>query len=77
MAQVFQAVAVYCQDHLEQERVGVGATATDLTRHLANGGTAQANKSYMVGERGPEIFTPGATGTVTPNHALGGSTSIS
>ena len=50
---------------------GVGATAKDLTRHLANGGTAQANKSYMVGERGPEIFTPGATGTVTPNHAMG------
>ena len=54
---------------------GIGATAKDLTRHLANGGTAQANKSYMVGERGPEIFTPGATGTVTPNHAMG-STSI-
>ena len=51
--------------------VGVGATAKDLTRHLANGGTAQANKSYMVGERGPEIFTPGATGVVTPNHAMG------
>jgi archaellum component FlaC len=55
---------------------GVGATANDLTRHLANGGVAQANKTYMVGERGPELFTPGATGTVTPNHALGGSTNI-
>ena len=51
--------------------VGVGATANDLTRHLANGGVAQANKTYMVGERGPELFTPGATGTVTPNHAMG------
>ena len=51
--------------------VGVGETAKDLTRHLANGGTAQANKSYMVGERGPEIFTPGATGVVTPNHVMG------
>ena len=51
--------------------VGVGATANDLTRHLANGGVAQANKTYMVGERGPELFTPGVTGTVTPNHAMG------
>ena len=51
--------------------VGVGATANDLTRHLANGGTAQKGKSYLVGERGAEIFTPGATGTVTPNHAMG------
>ena len=56
--------------------VGVGATAKDLTRHLANGGTAQANKSYMVGERGPEIFTPGATGVVTPNHAMGSTTVV-
>jgi len=52
-------------------RGGVGATANDLTRHLANGGVAQANKTYMIGERGPELFTPGATGTVTPNHAMG------
>ena len=51
--------------------VGVGATANDLTRHLANGGSAQRGKSYLVGERGPEIFTPGATGTVSPNHAMG------
>ena len=51
--------------------VGVGASANDLTRHLANGGTAQKGKSYLVGERGAEIFTPGATGTVTPNHAMG------
>ena len=26
----------------------------------------------LVGERGPEMFTPGVTGTVTPNHAMGG-----
>jgi len=41
---------------------------------LANGGTARAGKTHLVGERGPELFTPGVTGTVTPNHALGGST---
>ena len=29
---------------------------------FANGGYAQRNKSYIVGERGPELFTPGATG---------------
>ena len=56
--------------------VGVGASANDLTRHLANGGAAQRGKSYLVGERGPEIFTPGATGTVSPNHALGGTTNV-
>jgi hypothetical protein len=29
--------------------------------------------SYMVGERGPELFTPGAGGFITPNNRLGGS----
>jgi len=39
---------------------------------LADGGTARSGRSYIVGERGPEMFTPGVTGTVTPNHELGG-----
>ena len=43
---------------------------------LANGGTARAGNTYMVGERGPELFSPGVTGTVTPNHALGGTTNV-
>jgi len=43
---------------------------------LADGGTARAGRTHLVGERGPELFTPGVTGTVTPNHALGGSTNV-
>jgi len=43
---------------------------------LANGGPAKAGKSYIVGERGPELFTPGVSGTVSPNSSLGGSTNI-
>ena len=43
---------------------------------LANGGIARGRKTHLVGERGPELFTPGVTGTITPNHALGGSTNI-
>ena len=39
---------------------------------LANGGTATAGRPYIVGERGPELFVPGRTGTVVPNHAMGG-----
>ena len=31
---------------------------------------------YIVGERGPELFSPGVTGMITPNHALGGSTTV-
>ncbi len=43
---------------------------------LAEGGPARSGNSYIVGERGPELFTPGISGMVTPNHALGGSTNI-
>ena len=38
----------------------------------AMGGNVMRGKSYLVGERGAEIFTPGATGTITPNSAMGG-----
>ena len=45
---------------------------------FANGGVTKPNKSYIVGERGPELFTPGVTGRVTPNHEImgGGSTTV-
>lgn len=38
----------------------------------AEGGPVTAGKAYLVGERGPELFSPGASGHITPNHALGG-----
>tara|TARA_R100001440_G_scaffold25447_6_gene41549 strand:+ start:3746 stop:5653 length:1908 start_codon:yes stop_codon:yes gene_type:complete len=42
----------------------------------ANGGRIPGGKPSLVGERGPELFTPASSGFVTPNHALGGSTSV-
>jgi hypothetical protein len=38
----------------------------------AAGGPVSAGTTYMVGERGPELFTPSASGTIIPNHRLGG-----
>mgnify|MGYP003132157417 CR=1 FL=1 len=40
----------------------------------ANGGPVSAGGSYMVGERGPELFTPRSSGMITANEKLGGST---
>lgn len=40
----------------------------------AAGGPVRAGESYLVGERGPEIWTAGADGYVTPNDRLGGLT---
>ena len=43
----------------------------------ALGGPVSAGSSYMVGERGPELFTPKHGGSIVPNNALGGgSTSV-
>jgi hypothetical protein len=42
----------------------------------ANGGPVSAGKSYMVGERGPEMFVPNAGGRVVPNSDMGGSTNV-
>ena len=43
----------------------------------AMGGPVSAGSSYMVGERGPELFTPKHGGNIVPNNALGGgSTSV-
>ena len=42
----------------------------------ANGGSVKGGNSYIVGERGPELFTPGVSGMITPNHALGGGTTV-
>jgi tape measure domain-containing protein len=38
----------------------------------ASGGPVSGGTTYLVGEKGPELFTPGSSGAITPNHALGG-----
>jgi hypothetical protein len=41
----------------------------------AAGGPVSAGKNYLVGERGPEIFSPSSSGSIIPNHRAGGSVS--
>jgi hypothetical protein len=38
----------------------------------ARGGPVSANQPYVIGERGPELFVPGASGNIVPNNAMGG-----
>ena len=38
----------------------------------ANGGSVLSGRSYLVGERGPEVFTPSTAGMISPNSSLGG-----
>ena len=53
-----------------------GAAASIIAGAFAGGGTTQPGKSYLVGERGPEIFTPGTTGRVHPNGSGGGNMQV-
>ena len=39
---------------------------------FADGGRPPVGRPSIVGERGPELFVPGASGTIIPNHAMGG-----
>jgi hypothetical protein len=41
-----------------------------LAGHRALGGPVDRQKSYLVGERGPEIFTPGIHGGITSNRMM-------
>lgn len=42
----------------------------------AGGGNVDPSKFYLVGENGPELFSPGASGSIIPNNAIGGGSSL-
>lgn len=52
-------------------KVGAGSSSSNPAAgyrgHRAAGGPVAAGYSYLVGERGPELFVPGASGTIIPN----------
>ena len=39
----------------------------------ATGGPVNAGTTYLVGEKGPELFTPGISGNIIPNNKISGS----
>ena len=53
-----------------------GALETAFGGGRAAGGPVTGGTSYLVGERGAEIFTPSSSGFITPNNRLGGGTVI-
>jgi hypothetical protein len=42
----------------------------------AMGGPVSGGSAYLVGEQGPELFVPGMSGTIVPNHAMGGGVTV-
>ena len=71
MADAFLNLAIF-------GNIGGGSITGGLLGSIfkAEGGPVKGGGSYIVGERGPELFTPGVSGNITPNHAMGGSTNI-
>ena len=53
---------------------GAPAVAPPPTGARASGGPVAGGLSYLVGERGPELFVPGGSGSIVPNGATGGGT---
>ena len=54
--------------------LGLGANelSGSLDGFAANGGPVKGGGSYIVGERGPELFVPSSSGNIVPNHEMGG-----
>ena len=51
---------------------GKGFSMPQLPEWKAVGGSVIGMKPYIVGEQGPELFVPGGSGSIVPNHRLGG-----
>jgi hypothetical protein len=49
----------------------VGKAISKYNPFKADGGPVSGGRSYIVGEKGPELFTPSASGSITPNHHMG------
>lgn len=50
--------------------VGGAADVSEYDGERAIGGPVARGRTYLVGERGPELFTPTQDGAITPNHRL-------
>jgi len=53
-----------------------GSGLLGLLPGFANGGRPPVGRPSIVGERGPELFVPGRSGTIVPNHELGGGANV-
>lgn len=53
-----------------------GFSLPSLLPGRAKGGSVSGGSPYIVGERGPELFVPGRSGTIVPNDKMGGATNV-
>ena len=71
------ASSVFSQIQRSLIQYGVNAFLGGLNLPgFANGGRPPVGRPSIVGEKGPEVFVPDRSGTIIPNHNLGGSTNV-
>jgi hypothetical protein len=51
---------------------GIGGAIKGAFGFRAMGGPVASGSPYVVGEKGPELFVPHASGTIVPNNKMGG-----
>ena len=55
---------------IENALTSIASAILPIGGARASGGPVDAGIPYLVGEQGPELFTPSAAGAITPNTAL-------
>ena len=70
------AASVFRQISRQLLQMGVNSLLNNFMPGLfpmrAKGGPVKGGSPYIVGEKGPELFVPGSSGNVVPNHEMGG-----
>ena len=54
----------------------ISSVKLTLDGKKATGGGVRAGGNYLVGERGPELFSPASNGSIIPNERLGGGVKV-
>ncbi len=64
------AVSQFIVKPLESLIGSIAGSLLPIGGALASGGPVSAGETYLVGEQGPELFTPAGAGTITANADL-------
>jgi hypothetical protein len=77
-AQILMAIGGFGNETTKASGL-LGALGKSFGGPRARGGPVTANTPYLVGEKGPELFTPSGSGSITPNNRteVGGGGSVS
>ena len=54
----------------------IATIASQNYQGRARGGSVNKGETYLTGEKGPELFMPNQSGTIIPNHNLGGTGTV-